>query len=67
MSRPWLRYPPRTIRPPSTCPSGEPRFASEQSAGRAIPIYDTTGMTPRPSTRCAGGWHLIRPTEGDTR
>lgn len=62
MSRPWLRYPARTIRPPSTCPSGVPRFALERSARRAIPIYDTTRLTPRPCAAC-DGWHLT--TEGD--
>jgi hypothetical protein len=67
MARPWLRHPPRTIRPPLVCPSGVQRYATEEHARDGIPVYDTTGLTPHLCSRCAGGWHLIRPTEGDTR
>lgn len=58
MARPWLRHPPRTIRPPLACPSGEPRFASEELAWSALgSAMADARLTPAACDACRGGWH----------
>ena len=66
MSRWRPPYPPAVVRPPLTCPTtGLARYATRALAwlSPGWPI----DLTPRQCTACHGGWHLIRPTEGDNR
>jgi hypothetical protein len=56
--RPWLRHPPRTIRPP-VCPTGQPRYSSRQHASHALlPGISATqlALAQCPLPEC-GGWH----------
>jgi len=65
MARWRPRYPPAVVRPPLACPTGLDRYASRDLAWYPVGLH--TCLTPRQCTACDGGWHLIRPTEGDTR
>lgn len=59
--RPWLRHPPRTIRPPARCPTGLPRFTSLAHARDALLHgYGRHTLTAIACHLC-GGAHL---TEG---
>ena len=56
--RPWLRHPPRVIRP-RVCPTGQTRYTSRQHANRALlPGISVTQLAPAqcPLPEC-GGWH----------
>lgn len=56
--RPWLRYPPRHIRP-TVCPTGMPRFASTELARQALIHGLATVALTAVACEVCGGAHLI--------
>lgn len=56
-SRAWLRYPPRIVNAPPSCPSGEAAFRSADDARWSVPAWAHLHITPTTCTECPW-WHL---------
>lgn len=52
----WLRYPAKTIRQPTACPTRRTRFRTRDLALASLPVGAHIHIDAEPCDVC-GGWH----------